>query len=355
MTDKQLLNFYQLEGQSFKSLYDFLVDTKILDVIMDDFYEYIVKFNALNKVIKRSNNQVENIKQAQRKHWVLVLQSGFDDHYFDRVNRIGMAHAKIQLTPEWYVGGYNRVQQTLLKKVTLLKSEKPKSWFNTEKSKYSNQQIDAFVSQFFKITNLDMAFSINSYVEMSKKETEEVLMIKQRLTEGIEESTMATSEIGNSISTLVQENDNCQNLISDSQNELLRLKEEFSSFEEDLKEVRSILSLITNVSEKTNLLSLNASIEAARAGDAGKGFAVVADEVKKLAMQTSQSAKDISKTLEKIHQGSDLINQSVVKVNDLTSNIISSTTVVNNMISAQSIAVDQVTETMESLNRLSER
>tara|TARA_Y100001960_G_C14778551_1_gene884928 strand:+ start:5262 stop:6323 length:1062 start_codon:yes stop_codon:yes gene_type:complete len=353
MADNQLLEFYTLEGQSFEPLHDFLVNTGILDIIMDDFYSYVVQFNTLKAVIKRSNNQVENIKKSQRKHWVLVLQGGFNEHYFQRVNGIGMAHAKIQLTPEWYVGGYNKVQQTLLRETGKLKKQKPKSLF--AKPEYSADQIDSFVKQFFKITNLDMAYSINSYVEMSKKETEEVLQIKQRLTAGIEDSTLATGEIGKSISTLMQENGNCQNLITDSQNELLKLKEEFSSFEEDLKEVKNILSLITNVSEKTNLLSLNASIEAARAGDAGKGFAVVAEEVKKLAMQTSQSAKDISKTLEKIHDGSDVINQSVVRVNDLTANIISSTSVVNEMISAQSVAVDQVTETMGELNILSEK
>jgi len=60
------------------------------------------------------------------------------------------------------------------------------------------------------------------------------------------------------------------------------------------EEIKSIIDLIHNISSQTNLLALNASIEAARAGEAGKGFAVVADEIRKLAEETSVSAKRIN-------------------------------------------------------------
>lgn len=61
------------------------------------------------------------------------------------------------------------------------------------------------------------------------------------------------------------------------------------------EEIKAIVDLIHSISSQTNLLALNASIEAARAGEAGRGFAVVADEIRKLAEETSVSAKKISK------------------------------------------------------------
>ncbi len=64
-------------------------------------------------------------------------------------------------------------------------------------------------------------------------------------------------------------------------------------FEEKIRNVHRITEMITSVAEKTHLLSLNASIEAARAGDAGRGFSVVADEIRKLAESSSHSVEQI--------------------------------------------------------------
>ncbi len=98
--------------------------------------------------------------------------------------------------------------------------------------------------------------------------------------------------------------------ISEQANELQQASSVVNSLENDVTNIASILDVIRGVAEQTNLLALNAAIEAARAGEQGRGFAVVADEVRALASKTQHSAGEIQSMIEKLQVGS----QQAVKV-----------------------------------------
>ncbi len=82
-----------------------------------------------------------------------------------------------------------------------------------------------------------------------------------------------------------------------AQNTVLGIRNQTDTTNESVKQIKSVTEYITNIAEETNLLALNASIEAARAGDAGRGFAVVAQQIQKLAEESNHSAAQIGENI----------------------------------------------------------
>jgi methyl-accepting chemotaxis protein len=122
--------------------------------------------------------------------------------------------------------------------------------------------------------------------------------------------------------------------------ELLRtMNSSMMRITESSGKMKNIVEIINDISDKINLLSLNAAIEAARAGEAGRGFAVVAEEISKLADQTAASIKEIDQY---IKSNSDEISRGMASISETTSTIMSIIEGINRI----SLMMEEIAKTM---------
>ena len=155
--------------------------------------------------------------------------------------------------------------------------------------------------------------------------------IQSILQESLHDSLDTTNKVNFAVQNLSEAHSDILKLL-DSVNSVSQKENEIAislaQLSKDAENVKSVLNIIADIADQTNLLALNAAIEAARAGEHGRGFAVVADEVRKLAERTQNSLSDINATINVIVQSIgessmqiDLNAKSVIQLVERTSHV----------------------------------
>jgi methyl-accepting chemotaxis protein len=137
------------------------------------------------------------------------------------------------------------------------------------------------------------AADLTKTADVSAAESQTVAAAAQEAQAGVETVASASEELSASISEISRQVTNQATLAQTSVHSIEATSKSVAELSEASTKIGEVVRLINEIAEQTNLLALNATIEAARAGEAGKGFAVVASEVKNLANQTAKATEEI--------------------------------------------------------------
>lgn len=206
-----------------------------------------------------------------------------------------------------------------------------------ERLEHSSGEISSAVREISKET-LDITENLQNQLQLSSRVHDSIEKCAVIAGEMGDESTDTSQKVTEALSIVKKLTDNNSVVNSSS----ARVNQTISGLLAQSDEIKMVTEIIRDISDKTNLLSLNASIEAARAGEAGRGFAVVADEISKLADQSMESIGSIGNILNEMKRRVDESLSAVTGMSNANS-------MQNNMILATENVFKEILERMEGV------
>lgn len=279
-----------------------------MEGLVSDYVKHLISASEL-KAIVDSSSSLERQRRVIRGYFESLYQPTINQQYVEQRKHIGRAHIHVKVSQEWVMATSIIILQLVQQRLT---------------------------------AELDPLF----FPAIMKRVLFDGILIVDEYVEGI---TRANAEFRQDMISRAQEIQHfikITELQQDSANQFQSAQDEVVStllqLQTSLEGIHEISSFIVDISDQTNLLGLNASIEAARVGEMGRGFGVVAEEIRKLAIRTRDSVKSITSSLKLMQEQSNTAQRQIMGNTNVSKRLLDSYSELTNLVTALQEMSDQL-------------
>jgi len=283
-----------------------------IDEIIDTFYATIIEVTTLKEIITE-HSTIARLKSTLKQHIIELFSGQINSEYIQKRLRIAEVHQHIGLEPKWYIGSFQNLQNIFINIIHRYAQDSQASLTYVKAiSKLLNFEQQLVIEAYDKKNNEQKERYNNEVREEVKHKiglvSQELAVLTEQTSNSTEHLIISSSQVNESFlhSANMAQNSRLLALAGSQKiNELerritaihersLQMENSVAQLTLSSEQIKTIVHIVQDLSSQSKLLSLNAGIEAARAGQHGAGFGVVAKEMKKLSEDTREAVKQIS-------------------------------------------------------------